>query len=112
MPFVESIRRVRTGCTLVVVPPSLVTQWQAEARKHAPSLVVYVYRGLASNRNEVWSASAHPFLCSDIVLTTYQVLAKDLRLHGPLVHSPALHMSWWRVVLDESQLVASGTSYY
>jgi len=40
----------------------------------------------------------------------YADLASDLRLHGPRRHSALLHVDWWRVCLDEAQVVASGLS--
>jgi E3 ubiquitin-protein ligase SHPRH len=59
----------------------------------------------------------------DVVLTTYNVLANEIHYAGPtpdrqLRHqkryeprrSPLVQISWWRVCLDEAQMVESGVS--
>ena len=63
------------------------------------------YEGLG--KSGYWAAD---FAEASIVITTYQICSKDLRLHGKRKHSPLLHTEWWRVVLDEAQLMQSGMS--
>lgn len=103
LPDVDALPTLNSKATLVVIPPPLLTQWQAEVQRHAPFLNVMVYEGNCT-------AWARDFCDADIVLTTYSVCSKELRTHGPLRHSPMFHVSWWRIVLDEAQLVASGAS--
>nr|WP_201978108.1 DEAD/DEAH box helicase [Hymenobacter rubidus] len=57
--------------SLVVVPTSLVFNWQAEAAKFAPTLRVYVLHG-AGRRQEISQFAEH-----DIVLTTYNTVVSD-----------------------------------
>ena len=61
------------GANLVVVPTSLVFNWQAEVAKFAPSLRVHVLHG-AGRRQTARLFDAH-----DIVLTTYSTLVSDIR---------------------------------
>ncbi|WP_046245346.1 DEAD/DEAH box helicase [Hymenobacter terrenus] len=59
--------------SLVVVPTSLVFNWQAEVQKFAPSLRVHTLHGPARQRE------AARFDACDIVLTTYNTLVADIR---------------------------------
>ncbi|RSK49833.1 DEAD/DEAH box helicase [Hymenobacter rigui] len=63
----------RTGPCLVVVPTSLVFNWQAEAARFAPNLRVLVWHGGGRQRTPV------DFADYDLVLTTYGTLVSDLR---------------------------------
>ncbi|GAB3293235.1 DEAD/DEAH box helicase [Hymenobacter tenuis] len=62
------------GANLVVVPTSLVFNWQAEVAKFAPSLRVLVVHG-ANRPKEAQGFGEH-----DIVLTTYGTLVADIRM--------------------------------
>jgi len=70
---------------LVVVPASLMTNWQREVERFAPSLTALVYHG--SEREEPVGA--------DLIITTYALAARD---HQHLAKRP-----WRCVVCDEAQ---------
>ena len=63
----------QTAANLVVVPTSLVFNWQAEVQKFAPSLRVHLLHGTTRQ------ADAHLFDACDIVLTTYNTVVSDIR---------------------------------
>jgi uncharacterized Zn finger protein/ERCC4-related helicase len=72
---------------LVVVPTSLLTNWQQEIRKFAPLLQVGVYHG----PNRRLSSKA------DVVLTTYGVARMEqARLN---------QLDWYALVIDEAQAI-------
>lgn len=129
-PFVTVDGRIlqRSGATLIVCPGALQQQWLAELERHAPHLMVSYYpgrnqMGIASddvaNEQELVTLLAH----QDVVLTTYNVLRTELhyameppdrsrrkeRAH-PRPKSPLMQISWWRVCLDEAQMIESGVS--
>ena len=107
---------LRVGGTLVVTPLSILEQWHDEIKTKTPHLRVCVYHG--SNRNR-FRDTLHEF---DMVLTTYNILAKEFQnpghgdqvafhaRHGHVVYVPPLHnINWSRTVLDESHSLNTGT---
>ncbi|MBT97106.1 MAG: hypothetical protein CL902_00565, partial [Dehalococcoidia bacterium] len=92
-----------TGPTLVVVPVTLVGQWEAEARRALPAgSRIIVYHGPRRPRN------ADTLSAATVVITTYEVLASDdtlwRRRHtGSSPYVPPLAGVYWaRVVADEA----------
>ncbi|MBX3101799.1 MAG: DEAD/DEAH box helicase [Bacteroidetes bacterium] len=77
--------------SLIVVPNSLVFNWQAEARKFAPALRCLQYTGL--RRQEQLSK----FPDHHLIITTYGTVRQDLEL--------LLQYRFHYVVLDESQTI-------
>lgn len=115
-----------TQATLIITLPSLRKQWESELNAHSPNLKVTVYEGLRRNaRNTAGHTDAQIieiFCHSDVVLATYSVLAdelnyapqplKDLRHEKRYTRrvSPITQIMWWRVVLDEAQMIEGGTN--
>jgi len=85
-----------TDPALVVVPTSLLFNWQDEARRIAPGLRVLVSHG--TQRDAVLAGLAQ----TDLVLTTYALLWRDI---GVLKAQP-FHL----LVLDEAQTVKNATT--
>ncbi|WP_230688054.1 DEAD/DEAH box helicase [Hymenobacter jeongseonensis] len=81
---------------LVVVPTSLVFNWQAEVAKFAPSLRVHVLHG--ANRRP----KPQDFYAYDIVLTTYNTVVSDIRWLKEYCFN--------YVFLDESQAIKNPDS--
>ncbi|GAB3964550.1 hypothetical protein GCM10028806_02230 [Spirosoma terrae] len=82
--------------SLIVVPTSLLFNWQAELTKFAPSLSVYTFYG--GNRTQKKSL----FDQFDVVLTSYGTLLSDVRF---LKDYPFNY-----IVLDESQAIKNPDS--
>ncbi len=82
------------GPHLVVCPLSVVRNWEAETARFAPLMRVMVHHGTGRAADAVFlnSVASH-----DLVVTTYQVAAKDLALMQ--------QVPWSTVVLDEAQAV-------
>lgn len=115
-----------TRATLIVAPSSLKMQWLSELRKHAPGLHVMHYTGLdESARQDEGKANAliEKLQSHDVVVTTYTVLTTELnyalgepdrarrnprKYHRP--RSPLTQLRWWRVCMDEAQMIESGVS--
>jgi SNF2 family DNA or RNA helicase len=100
----NAFTRVPIKSTLVIVPQTIIQQWVDEFKKHAPSLRVMRYSGMDQR---VW---AQHFLDKDVILTTYRTLREDERAGGVQMESPLVHCEWWRIVLDEAQMVRTVVS--
>ncbi|KAH8234832.1 hypothetical protein KR032_003795 [Drosophila birchii] len=112
---------VETGGTFIVSPSAIKMQWFNEMKKHiSPSLKVLLYRGLHAGS---W---VNPLELAqyDVVLTDYSILRNEIHhaahnksdrqmRHQQLYMRPScplLMVNWWRVCLDEAQMVESNTS--
>jgi E3 ubiquitin-protein ligase SHPRH len=115
-----------SGATLIITPPSILEQWISETNTHAPQLKVYHYKGLPSSsapKREHEAATVENLMRFDIVVTTYNVLSKEIHHATPPPdrsfrnakrherrNSPLVEISWWRICLDEAQMIESGVS--
>ncbi|KAH0318952.1 hypothetical protein KCU71_g4847, partial [Aureobasidium melanogenum] len=117
---------IKSRATLIVTPPTILQQWKDELARHAPDLSVLHYKGVSdvgSSKRGTQSILADLAQC-DVVLTTYSVLAKEVHFavdpperslrqrerKRTRPRSPLVQMHWWRVCLDEAQMVESGVS--
>lgn len=117
---------VKSRATLIVTPPTILQQWKDELARHAPGLSVMHYKGVSDvESSKKGSQSIVADLAQrDVVLTTYSVLAKEVHFavdpperslrqrerKCTRPRSPLVQMYWWRVCLDEAQMVESGVS--
>ncbi|BBN01240.1 E3 ubiquitin-protein ligase SHPRH [Marchantia polymorpha subsp. ruderalis] len=127
-----------SGATLIVCPTPILQQWQEEILRHTnpSSLRVIVYEGVGKGAKIIRSTtkgcpflkivSAHDLAAADIVLTTYDTLRSDLSHDAdetqsvkrslrylkrfPVIPTPLTRLKWWRVCLDEAQMVESTTT--
>ncbi|GKT99342.1 rad8 protein and rdh54p [Fusarium langsethiae] len=110
-----------TGATLIVTPPSLRDQWASEISRHAPGLSVEIYEGRKRIADEDEEHTINELAGHDVVITTYSVLSSELhyttappersRRHARVYQrpvSPLTQISWWRICLDEAQMIENG----
>jgi superfamily II DNA or RNA helicase len=91
--------RIAVAPTLLICPMSLVSNWQKEAARFAPSLRIYVHHGGSRRRDDEF---ADAVAGADLVITTYGTALRDL---GAL-----RTIGWGRVACDEAQAIKnSGT---
>ena len=76
---------------LIVAPTSLLGNWKNEAKKFTPDLRVELHHGLKRNKK------IHTGCQSDIIVTTYALLSRDLALFE--------QMRFGYFILDEAQNV-------
>lgn len=118
-----SHHKIPSRATLIITPSAILEQWKEEIGNHAPSLKVMHYEGLKGNYKVKDGELMTRLLDQDVVLTTYNVLSKEIhfaeeRPERSLRHqkqydarkSPLVEIEWWRVCLDEAQMVESGVS--
>ncbi|GAA3802381.1 DEAD/DEAH box helicase [Sphaerisporangium flaviroseum] len=85
--------------TLLVCPMSLVSNWQKEAARFAPSLRVYVHHGGTRKRDEELVAVVGE---TDLVVTTYGTALRDAAILAGF--------AWGRVVCDEAQAIKNSAA--
>jgi|GEM_PF-1502586 len=88
------IQADHAGPTLVVCPTTLLDNWRREAAKFTPDLRLSIHHGSGRDLSQIIDHS-------DIVVTTYAVMAKD---------SDIIDTAWHRVVLDEAQAIKNPSS--
>lgn len=79
--------------TLLIVPTSVIGNWQKEIEKFAPHLSTHIHH--SSGREQ--DSKAFKKLCGqhDVLITSYTLARKDAKLLGEI--------HWRRIVLDEAQ---------
>jgi hypothetical protein len=80
------------GPTLVVAPMSVTRQWARELERFSPGLDVHVHHGPERLSGPALAARA---AASDVVITSYDVVARDLETLE--------RVAWDRLILDEAQ---------
>ena len=92
----EQKNRFPGTVNLVVVPTTLLFNWQAEVDKFAPELRIHLHRGIGRQRDMKFLKEC------DIVLTTYGTLRSDIETFKKVEFN--------YVVLDESQAIKNPNS--
>jgi SNF2 family DNA or RNA helicase len=87
------------GPVLLVCPTSVVTNWEREVRRFAPSLKTLVHQGGDRLTGPAFEAAASS---ADVVLTSYALLRRDVEL----IQS----VTWSGVILDEAQNIKNPTA--
>ncbi|XP_058747815.1 uncharacterized protein LOC131620688 [Vicia villosa] len=117
---------IASGATLIVCPAPILPQWHDEIIRHTRpgALKTCIYEGV---RNTSFSNSSlmdvGDLASADIVITTYDVLKDDLahdsdrhigdrhllrfQKRYPVVPTLLTRIYWWRICLDEAQMVES-----
>ncbi|XP_042300764.1 E3 ubiquitin-protein ligase SHPRH isoform X2 [Sceloporus undulatus] len=121
-----AMKPVPTGATLIISPSSICHQWVDEINRHvrSSSLRVLVYQGVKKH------GFLQPHILAEqaVVITTYDVLRSELNYvdipHSNsedgrrfrnqkrymAIPSPLVAVEWWRICLDEAQMVECTTA--
>ena len=85
-----------SSASLIIMPTSLIYNWQNEAAKFAPELKILVYTGSLRNKE------VEQFMLYDVVFTTYGVTRVDIDLIKEVYFN--------YIILDESQNIKNPAS--
>ncbi len=97
LALLQSQKESGTGnASLIVLPTSLIYNWELESGKFTPDLKILIYTGTNRNKN------IHQFNHIDIIITSYGIVRIDIDL---LKKYPFNY-----VILDESQAIKNPSS--
>lgn len=86
---------------LLILPASLLGNWQAEIKKFAPDLKVWIAHSSASNDQVLKGVDSPDLSNIDLVITTYAYVHRLTWLN---------QVSWNMLILDEAQSIKNPTS--
>ncbi len=96
LAFLQLQVNKKLGTNLIVVPTTLLFNWEIELKKFAPKLKAHYYYGSDREKN------THDFKNYDLVFTTYGILLRDIDALSKFQFNYA--------VLDESQAIKNPVS--
>ena len=82
----KEVNSLENKSSLIIVPPTLLSNWENEIKKFTPELTYYIYHG--TNRT-------FPLEEYDLILTSYGVIRLDLDIFQD--------KTWFICVIDEAQ---------
>jgi SNF2 family DNA or RNA helicase len=94
--FLQDQKNCSRGTSLVIVPKTLLFNWQVELNKFAPQLVYLIHHGL--NRQK----DTGIFKDYDVIITTYDTISRDIDMLKTI--------SFNYIILDESQAIKNTSS--
>lgn len=94
--LLQSIKNKNKHTSLIIVPTSLLFNWENELDKFAPDLNAFFYYGADRDPDE------NLLQKQDIVITTYGIMAKDIEFLA--------EQKFYYVILDESQSIKNPNS--
>lgn len=96
LTLLQSEKEAGQGTTLLIMPTSLIYNWEVEASKFTPQLRVLNYTGTLRNKD------VRRFENYDVVLTSYGITRLDIE------HLKTYYFNY--IILDESQVIKNPTS--
>ncbi|XP_021899057.1 DNA repair protein RAD5A isoform X2 [Carica papaya] len=104
--FVKQKKTLKNGVNLIICPMTLLGQWKAEIETHVHpgSLSLYIHYGQSRLKDAKILAQ------SDVVITTYGVLASEFSGENAEDNGGLFSVHWFRVVLDEAHTIKSSKS--
>ncbi|HEY5469820.1 MAG TPA: DEAD/DEAH box helicase [Bacteroidales bacterium] len=82
--------------SLIIVPASLIYNWENEIKRFVPEMKIYSYKGNQRKKSTSW------FENFDIILSSYHTIRQDIEL----ISSFSFHY----IILDESQVIKNPAS--
>ena len=95
---VEVVGKIQPA-SLIVMPTSLIHNWENEIQKFAPTLKIYKHVGALRNKSNKMASAIRYY---DVILTTYGTLRNDFEMMASF--------EFFYLILDESQNIKNATS--
>lgn len=102
LPFEEHVEENHQPATLIVMPTSLIHNWENEIKKFTPVLKAYKHTGIQRKKAAAFKKLVYYY---DIILTTYGTIRNDIDMF--------CQYEFHYLILDESQNIKnSGSKTY
>jgi non-specific serine/threonine protein kinase len=96
LAFLTLLKKDKAGCSLLIVPASLLSNWQNEIKRFAPSLKFFIaHPGVNPESRRILKEDTFGNKY-DLVITTYALIQKYDSLKSS---------DWYYVILDEAQAI-------
>ncbi|KAK9279319.1 hypothetical protein L1049_012998 [Liquidambar formosana] len=104
--LIKQKNTLTSGGSLIICPMTLLGQWKSEIESHVQSgsLSLYLHYGQSRPKDAKHLAQ------SDVVITTYGVLASEFSAESAEDNGGLYSVQWFRVVLDEAHTIKSSKS--
>jgi len=89
-----SEKSMEDSCNLIIVPKTLVVNWQREIKKFAPSTNIYIYHGSDRDINMIGDYK--------VIISTYQTLVNDINMFK--------EYRFENLIIDEAQYIKNPRS--
>ncbi|EDO18642.1 hypothetical protein Kpol_1048p73 [Vanderwaltozyma polyspora DSM 70294] len=120
---------LKTKCTLIICPNAILEQWINEVKSHTTGLSIFHYKGYQHVKKyfktDIIGEIVEQLANYDIIITTYTVVANEVHYAEYNVNlrarksvglpkydysSPLSLMQFYRIILDEVQMLHSGST--
>ena len=93
----------REAGTLIVVPVTLLTQWEDEIQTHSIKNSISFLKYYENNQRSGTDLNIY-----DIVLTTYGIISSEFH-SASSKEKPLFKYKWFRIILDEAHYIKGRT---
>ncbi|KAI1093509.1 SNF2 family N-terminal domain-containing protein [Rostrohypoxylon terebratum] len=102
----ESIDRIRTPATLIIIPPPLIGTWEEQLAEHVLGGRLKLCRHHGKSRLKGLAELQN----MNVILTTFHTVSSEWKADSSTSDSILFAVRWRRIILDEAHFIRNGNS--